>query len=81
MATPGPNPTVTDERILRAIRDVYSPAAGTSEIAERVGLTRQATENRLRQLVERELVETRLIGQVRVWWLSTDGRRYIDDAH
>ncbi|WP_435101140.1 winged helix-turn-helix domain-containing protein [Halarchaeum sp. P4] len=76
---PGPDREVTDEQILTAIRNAYSPAVGTSDVAERVGAQRQTVDKHLRELAEEGLVETRMIGRVRVWWLSDDGRRYIDD--
>lgn len=78
--TPGPNRQATTEGILHAIRDIYGPAAGTSEIAEKVGVSRQAVDKHLRELADEGLVNTRKIGQVRVWWLSDDGERMISDT-
>jgi len=78
--TPGPDRQATTEGILRAIRDIYGPAAGTSEIAEKVDVSRQAADKRLRELAEEGLVNTRKIGQVRVWWLSDEGERLISDT-
>lgn len=79
MTKPGPNRKATDRRILEAINDVYSPAVGTAEIAERVGVERQTADKHLRKLADDGLVETRLIGQVRVWWLSSAGKKRLDD--
>jgi len=76
---PGPDRTATDECILNAIKDAYSPAVGTSEIADRVGVQRQTADRHLRRLNDEDLVNTRMIGQVRVWWLSDEGRRYLDE--
>jgi predicted transcriptional regulator len=76
---PGPDRTATDERILKAIRDAYSPAVGTTEVAERVGVERQTVDKHLRNLADDGLIETRMIGRVRVWWLSTEGKRFLDE--
>jgi predicted transcriptional regulator len=76
---PGPDRRATDERILAAIHDAYSPAVGTSEIADRVGVQRQTVDKHLRNLEDDGLVHTRLIGQVRVWWLSDAGKKYLDE--
>lgn len=76
---PGPDRTATDESILKAIKDAYSPAVGTSEVAERVGVERQTADRHLRRLDEEGLVNTRMTGQSRVWWLSDEGLRYLDD--
>ena len=76
---PGPDRKVGDEDILLAILRSYSPAVGTAEVAERVGVERQTADKYLRDLADRELVNTRKIGQVRVWWLSDDGRRCLDE--
>jgi len=75
--TPGPDREATDQRILEAIRNSYAPAVGTSEVADKLGVERQTVDKHLRKLDERELVETKLIGQVRVWWLSDDGRKWL----
>lgn len=60
---------IDDEEFLQAIRDVDSPVAGTSEIADAVGMQRKGASQRLTQLAERGEVETRLVGSVRIWWL------------
>jgi len=78
MPKPGPDRQATDEMILAAIRDHYSPAVGTSEVADRIGVKRQTADKHLRNLSDRNLVNTRKIGRVRVWWLSDEGRRYLD---
>ena len=75
--TPGPDREATDLRILRAIRDAYAPAVGTSEVAEELDLTRQAVDKHLRRLSEDGRVNTKKIGRVRVWWLSDDGRKWL----
>lgn len=77
MPTPGPDPSVTDEELLRAISDAYAPAQGTSYVADQVNIDRRVADNHLRRLWDEGLLESEMIGQVRVWWLTDDGRQYI----
>ena len=79
MPQPGPDPAVTDLELLLAVRNIYGPAAGTSEVAESVGISRQAVEKHLHRLAGDGLLNTRKIGQVRVWWLADAGEQYIYD--
>lgn len=75
MPKPGPDREATDERILRAIRDAYPPALGTSDIADELDVQRQTVDKHLRELVDRGLVNTDMVGQSRIWWLSDAGKR------
>lgn len=74
---PGPDRQVTDEDILYELRNHYSPAMNASEIAENVTVSRQTVDKRLRELSDRDLVHTRKVGRVRVWWLSDAGKRFL----
>ena len=78
MANPGPDRQATNKQILREVRNHYSPAVGASEVAERVEVSRQTVDRHLRNLEEEGLVNTRKIGRVRVWWLSDDGKVFLD---
>jgi len=78
MANPGPDRQATNKQILREVRNHYSPAVGASEVAERVEVSRQTVDRHLRNLEEEGLVNTRKIGRVRVWWLSDDGKLFLD---
>lgn len=75
---PGPDPDADARAILTAIALAYSPVLGTSDIADRVGVARQTADRHLRDLSDDGLVNTRMIGQVRVWWLTDQGRRFVD---
>mgnify|MGYP002338732209 CR=1 FL=1 len=79
MANPGPDRQATNKQILREIRNHYSPAVGASEVADRIDVSRQTVDRHLRELADEGLVNTRKIGRVRVWWLSNDGRKRIDE--
>lgn len=70
----------TDAEILSAIDEHYAPAVGTSDIAEAVGVTRQAADNRLRNLEEDGLVESYKAGRTLVWFLTNAGQRYLEDV-
>ena len=78
MATPGPDRQATNRQILKEIRNHYSPAVGASEIADRIEVSRQTVDRHLRELDDEGLVNTRKIGRVRVWWLSDEGRLFLD---
>jgi DNA-binding MarR family transcriptional regulator len=77
---PGPDREATDERILRAIRDAYAPAVGTSEIAEELDVQRQTADRHLRSIADEGFVNTKKIGRVRVWWLSDKGRKLLAEG-
>lgn len=68
----------TDEEVLAAIRDHFSPAVGTSDIAEATGVTRQAVDARLRNLESDGLVERYKVGRDVVWYLTKAGERYLE---
>ena len=69
----------SDVEIMQVIRDHYAPAVGTADIADEVGVTRQAAGNRLRNLHDDGLVEKYRVGQAVVWYLSDAGERYLED--
>jgi|APHM01.1.fsa_nt_gi hypothetical protein len=80
MTKPGPDPDATDIDLLRAIRNHYAPAVGTADIADEIGVSRQTADRRLRQLVEKNDIATDKVGQSRIWWLTTAGRRRLQEA-
>ena len=72
---PGPDRSVTTDGVVLAMYRTYGPAVGTSEIAEQLGVSRQAVDNRLREMETNGLVLSRKIGRSRAWWLSDRGER------
>lgn len=56
---------VSDDDLLEAVRE-YDPAA-TSEVADAVGVTRQAADYRLRRLADEGRVQKKKIGASLVW--------------
>lgn len=75
---PGPSPEVSREEIIRAINDARPPALGTSDVADRIGISRQATDKHLWRMQDDGLVHTDNLGQTRIWWVSTDGRDFLN---
>ena len=44
---------------------------GTSEVAQAVGCTEKTAYNRLHELADAGMIDTRLVGHTRIWWLPT----------
>jgi len=68
----------SDEEILDAIVEHRAPAVGTSDIADVVGVSRQAVDQRLRSLEEDGLVTKYKAGKTLVWWPTPAGERYLE---
>ena len=81
VCTSGPGPAVTPTEFLRALRDAYPPALGTTDIAERVDQSQQTAHKHLSRLEDQDppLVESMLVGRARIWWLTDAGRRKLAD--
>lgn len=62
-------PRVDDDDLLAAVEE-HEPAA-TSEIADALGVTRQAADYRLRALVDDGLVAKKKIGASLVWFRAS----------
>jgi predicted ArsR family transcriptional regulator len=61
----------TDEEVIAAVKK-HEPA-GTSEVAEVLGIARQSADYRLRQLEERGMVSSKKIGRTLAWSVVTEG--------
>ena len=77
MSGPGRSPEVSDLELLREAALIPDPVFTATEIAERIDLTQQAVDSRLRKLEDDLLVHSRKKGQARVWWLSQSGREFV----
>ncbi|MFC7132345.1 MULTISPECIES: helix-turn-helix domain-containing protein [Salinibaculum] len=73
----GPDPNVPDKEFLYQLHMAYKPVLGTTELAEKVGMSQQAASKRLETLEEYRLVESDKVGNARVWWLTDEGRRQL----
>jgi Mn-dependent DtxR family transcriptional regulator len=60
---------IDEDDIIDAIRSVPGPVAGTSEIADQLPIGRKGVDKRLREMANDDIVETRMIGRVRIWWI------------
>jgi len=77
---PGPDPRVDDETILQTLLSAYKPALSSTAVADRVGLSQQATSKHLKRLAEDGFVDSDKVGPARIWWVTDDGRRYLNSA-
>jgi predicted ArsR family transcriptional regulator len=73
----GPEPTVGDAEFLRAAVADRKPVRSTSEIAESVGLSRQATNTHLERLAEAGKLHRGKAGPTTVWWPTPEGRELL----
>lgn len=80
-ATPQPIPGVSttadesrtsDQEVIDALAEHDACFVATSEIADQVGVSRQAVWVRLDRLEEAGEVQSRTTGGVRIWWLPED---------
>jgi len=74
----GPPPRVSDEEILKLVALSPDPIVTAGEIAEKVDMTQQAVNKRLRQLVEEGALNSRKVGSAaKVYWITEAGREEI----
>jgi len=79
-AKPGPDPGVDDHTILQTLVSAYKPALSSTTVADRIGLSQQATSKHLKRLAEDDLVDSDKVGPARIWWITDEGRRYLNSA-
>lgn len=61
---------VSDDEILSALREIGT--AGTADVAEAVGLTRQSADRRLRKLEDNGTVRSTKIGGSLAWSVASE---------
>jgi DNA-binding MarR family transcriptional regulator len=75
MPAAGRNPTISDAEILREVRMLPDPVVTASEVAERIDMTRQGTNNRLSELTEKGFLKRKEAGsRAVVYWLTDAGK-------
>ena len=79
MTRPGPDPSVSDAEFIQAIIEDRKPVRSTQEIADSVGLSRQATTKHLKRLHENGKLFKDKAGPTTVWWPTPDGRELAKD--
>lgn len=74
MATKGREPKVSDEKLLQLVETsdewLDRPFVTAKELAERVGMTRQAIHKRLQQFVDDGKIRKYKPGKSAIWWVE-----------
>lgn len=60
---------VADDRIISAVRDTAEPFATAEELSERLNISRQGVNQRLRRLREEGFLERKQCGSGYGWWV------------
>lgn len=76
----GREETVDDSEILRIFLESDDPALFTGEVADEIGFSNQGTLPRLRDLEQEGLLQSKSGGRILIWWITDDGRRYLQDT-
>jgi predicted ArsR family transcriptional regulator len=77
---PGPEASDKDVEILRRVALQPAPFVTVSDMVPDMSVGRRQTRNRLDQLVEDGLLNSRTVGTVNVYWLTDAGRQELADA-
>jgi len=78
MGKPGPDQQKTDKQILRELVMVQGPVATATEIADRVGYSRQNVSRILKRLYEEGYVDSKQVGaRAKVYWLTNKGQQFV----
>ena len=75
MSKRGPEPDISDERLLLEMMLARGPAVFASEIEEEIPLSRQRISNRLGNLEEVGLVVSKKAAGRRLWWVTDSGKQ------
>ena len=75
----GRKPTVSDAEILSTFVDSVDPVLSAPEVSESLSIGTQGTYQRLRELHDRGLLDTKKVGQGRAWWITDEGRTFVDE--
>lgn len=62
---------ITPERVLEVLREDDDPVLTAKEVGERLGCTSEAARQRLHDLNDSGMVETKTVGaRARIWWAA-----------
>lgn len=75
----GRKPTISDEEILRRFALTAAPVVSSQELAEAFDFSVQGIRYRLVDLEEEGLIASKKAGSARMWWLTEEGRRRVED--
>jgi len=70
---PGPDPSDTDRKFLYLVKSHEGGFATAPEIAPHTNVGEKQTRNRLDDLCEQNLLNSRKVGSTNVYWLSDGG--------
>lgn len=71
MAAAGQAPKTSDVEVLETVKQSEHRFLATSEIAESVGVSTQAARKRLDRIQQRGDLDSRVAGNVRIWWVPS----------
>ncbi|WP_435319033.1 hypothetical protein [Haloarchaeobius sp. TZWSO28] len=71
---------MTDVEILSIFIDSEDPVLSAPEVSEHLSIGKQGTYQRLRELHDRDLLDTKKVGQGRAWWITDEGRAFVEDT-
>lgn len=77
MPRPGRDKSVSDLEILEAAVLTPGPAVSTTELGDLLGMSQQGIYNRLIQLQEDGLLESKVAGGTRLWWVTFSGEEFV----
>lgn len=75
--TAGREVSVDDKEILEVFEESPDPFLFTGEVADGIDFSTRGTLNRLHELAEKGLIDTKRSGKVPGWWLTDRGRAYL----
>ncbi len=77
---PGPDAEDTADELLRHVRLRPDPFATAKDIEPKTSVGYKQTRNRLDQLVEDGYLNSRKVGNVKVYWLSESGKQRLAES-
>lgn len=76
---PGPEPKDRDVELLKYIRMRPEPFATARDIEPKMEVGYKQTRNRMDDLVEGDLLNRKMVGTVKVYWLTDAGLQQLSD--
>lgn len=61
-----------DEEVLAILRGTSEPVLSTSDVADKLGVSRQRADQRLRRLLDAGEIERKRVGPAVAWYLPDD---------
>ncbi|WP_161945924.1 helix-turn-helix domain-containing protein [Halalkaliarchaeum desulfuricum] len=80
MAKRGRKPEVSDREILREFVVSPDPAFVASELGEKLNMSRQGVLNRLDDLEERHLLQSKKAAGRRIFWITHQGEVFFQES-